>query len=186
METQILIVLVILAIVVVGFVGFTKVQADRSKKLRERFGPEYERTATEMGDERRAEAALEEREKRVKSFEIRPLAAADRDRYAESWRSVQAQFVDDPPGAITQADQLVADVMRTRGYPVGEFDERAADISVDHPNVVENYRSAHGIAQRHSRGEANTEDLRRAMVHYRSLFDELLETSEPERTEAQR
>jgi hypothetical protein len=186
MDAQILIILVILAIVVIGFVAFTTIQAQRSKKLRERFGPEYERTATELGDQRRAESVLEEREQRVKGFDIQPLSAADRDRYAQSWRSVQAQFVDDPPGAITEADRLVADVMHARGYPVGEFEERASDISVDHPNVVENYRSAHAIAERQARGEANTEDLRKAMVHYRSLFDELLETPQSERTEAQR
>jgi FtsZ-interacting cell division protein ZipA len=186
MDPQLLIVLAILAIIIIGFLGFTRMQAERSKKLRERFGPEYERTATEVGDERRAESVLEEREKRVKAFEIRPLPAADRDRYAESWRSVQAQFVDDPAGAITEADRLVSDVMQARGYPVGEFEERASDISVDHPTVVENYRTAHGIAQRHSRGEANTEDLRKAMVHYRTLFDDLLESGQAERTEAQR
>ena len=107
-------------------------------------------------------------------FHIHPLAAGDRARFVESWRGVQSRFVDGPAGAVTEADQLLGDVMSTRGYPVSEFEQRSADISVDHPLVLENYRKAHEIALRQTRGQANTEDLRQAMVHYRTLFEELI------------
>ena len=158
----------------------------RSERLRERFGPEYDRTVTQLEDRSRAEAELKAREKRVDRLDIRSLTEAERGRFAESWRSVQAQFVDDPARAIAEADRLVGEVMRGRGYPVGEFEERAADISVGHPHVVENYRAAHGIAVRSGRREASTEDLRQAMVHYRALFEELLEARATDRREVQR
>ena len=125
-----------------------------------------------------AEAGLEERAQRVEGFHVRPLAAGDRARFVESWREVQARFVDGPAGAVTAADQLLGDVMSTRGYPVSDFEQRAADISVDHPLVLENYRTAHEIALRQTQGQASTEELRQAMVHYRTLFEELV--SEPE------
>ena len=130
------------------------------------------------GNRRNAEAELEERTQRVEGFHVRPLGAGDRARFIESWRGVQARFVDGPAGAVTEADQLLGDVMSARGYPVSEFEQRAADISVDHPMVLENYRTAHEIALQQSRGQASTEDLRQAMVHYRTLFEELV--SEPE------
>jgi hypothetical protein len=150
-------------------------------KLRERFGPEYDRVVKQQGDPRKAEGVLEFREKRREKFTIRPLAAADRSSFALGWNEVQSRFVDDPRGSVTVAESLVSEVMQARGYPVGEFEQRAADISVDYPLVVENYRAAHAIAQRHSAGQASTEDLRQAMVHYRKLFQELLGESEAQR-----
>jgi hypothetical protein len=132
----------------------------------------------EDGSRRHAEAGLKERTERVESLNIRPLAAGDRARFVDSWSRVQARFVDGPGGAVTEADQLLRDVMSTRGYPVTEFEQRAADISVDHPLVMENYRTAHAIAVRQTQGQANTEDLRQAMIHYRTLFEDLV--GEPE------
>ncbi len=127
------------------------------------------------GDARKAEGVLEFREKRREKFKIQPLSDTDRSSFAVRWNEVQARFVDDPRGAVTVADSLVTDVMQKRGYPIGEFEQRAADISVDYPVVVDNYRAAHDIALRHSAGKASTEDLRQAMVHYRALFQELLD-----------
>ena len=132
----------------------------------------------EGGNRRHAEAGLEERTQRVEAFHVRPLSAGDRARFVESWHGVQARFFDGPAGAVTEADQLLGDVMSARGYPVSAFEQRAADISVDHPLVLENYRTAHEIALRQVRGQANTEELRQAMVHYRTLFEELV--GEPE------
>lgn len=148
----------------------------RSARLRSRFGPEYEREVKRAGSVASAEAALAQREKRVERLKIRPLTSQDAARFAESWRAIQARFVDDPKGAVTDADRLVGEVMHTRGYPLGDFEQRVADISVDHPDVVINYRAARDIADRHARGRASTEDLRQAMVHYRALFRDLLET----------
>ena len=133
------------------------------------------------GDPRKAEGVLEFRQKRREKFHIRPLPAADRSSFVTRWNEVQARFVDDPHGAVTVADSLVTDVMQARGYPTGEFEQRAADLSVDYPLIVENYRAAHAIAARHSEGKASTEDLRQAMVHYRLLFQELLEQPKIER-----
>lgn len=177
---------IIFSVVVIALVGIAAIiflRKHKTKRLRTRFGPEYARVVEESGGRRKGEAGLEEREKRVEAFAIRPLAASDRERYIASWSKVQAQFVDDPKSSVTQADQLLGDVMSTRGYLVGEFEQRSADISVDHPLVVENYRAAHEIAVRHAAGQANTEDLRQAMIHYRTLFDELV--GEPEMARAQ-
>jgi hypothetical protein len=146
----------------------------RSEQLRERFGPEYERTVHDVGDVRKAEASLAARAKRVEAFHIRALSPDEADRYSAAWQRVQSQFVDDPGRAITDADRLVGEVMTARGYPVGEFDQRVEDISVDHPDVVMNYRAAREIALQHGQGRASTEDLRQAMVHYRALFRDLL------------
>ena len=166
------ILLIVLAVIVFA------VRRSRSERLRKRFGDaEYERTIAERGNRRAAEAHLEQRTERVKSFHLRALSEADRLRFQEAWTGVQARFVDGPAGAVTEADQLLGDLMATRGYPVGDFETRAADISVDHPMVVQNYRAAHDIAVRHLKGQASTEDLRRAMIHYRALFDDLV--SEP-------
>ena len=170
-----LVVVVVIVAVAVAAVAFFASRKRRSRKLRERFGPEYDRVLRKEGDARKAEGVLEFREKRREKFIIRPLPAADKSGFTTRWNEVQARFVDDPTGAVTVADSLVTEVMQARGYPIGEFDQRAADISVDHPLVVENYRAAHEIATRHSTGKASTEDLRRAMVHYRVLFQELLE-----------
>lgn len=176
-------ILVAVAVVVVAFV---LMQKRRSDELRGKFGPEYERLVRERGDPRHAESELSTRVERVKQLHIKPLAPEQRDRFAEAWRSDQARFVDDPKGAVVEADRLVADLMQVRGYPVGDFEQRAADVSVDHPHVVQNYRVAHDIAVREQRGEASTEDLRKAMVHYRALFEDLLESDQHEPREVHR
>src|SRR3954468_19246041 len=176
-------VIVIVAIVLIALVVGALVLARqrRSQQLQEGFGPEYERTVSERGDRKQAEAELLERRKRHDSFEIRELDPAARDRYADRWRSAQRRFVDQPGPAVGEADALVMEVMRDRGYPVeDEFEQRAADVSVDHPQVVEHYRAAHDISGRATAGEASTEDLRQAMVHFRGLFVELLgDAAEP-------
>jgi len=180
-QNQVLVPVVVVAVIVVAAIVLLALRKRRSAKLRERFGPEYDRVLQREGDPRKAEGVLEFREKRREKFKIRPLSSADRASFATRWNEVQARFVDDPRGAVTVADSLVTDVMQARGYPIGEFEQRAADISVDHPVVVENYRSAHTIAMRHSTGQASTEDLRQAMVHYRTLFQELLDEPKPQR-----
>jgi hypothetical protein len=176
MDTTTIIIVVILLVLgaVLGFVFFRQ---QRTKKLRERFGPEYERAVREVGGRDEAEAELEKRQKRVEQLEIHSLSSEEREQFSRRWKAAQARFVDDPAGAIGEADQLVMEVMETRGYPMGDFEQRAADISVDHPHVVRDYRAARKIALANERGEANTEDLRQAMVHYRSLFEELLDPS---------
>jgi hypothetical protein len=175
--SAVVVLVVIIAVVVVIAAVATISRQQRTQRLRERFGPEYSRAVEEYGNTRKAEPALIAREKRVGDLHIRTLSPAERDRFADAWRSVQARFVDDPAGATNRADQLVADLMATRGYPVGDFEQRAADISVDHPTVVEHYRTAHEIALQQEQGQASTEDLRTALVHYRALFEDLLETS---------
>ncbi|HEX8939018.1 MAG TPA: hypothetical protein VF763_02555 [Candidatus Limnocylindrales bacterium] len=149
-------------------------QRRRSDRLRERFGPEYERAVSQTDDRGAAERELAARQERVSQLRIRDLSPDDRARFAERWRAVQTRFVDDPGVALADADRLVGEVMAARGYPMADFEQRAADVSVDHPAVVEQYRAAHAIAQRQAAGQASTEDLRQGMVHYRSLFDELL------------
>jgi hypothetical protein len=176
---------IIIGLIVVGIVSIFAALfliKHKTERLRTRFGPEYARAIEESGGRRKAEAGLEQREKRVESFAIRPLAASDRERYIASWHKIQTEFVDDPKNSVTQADQLLGDVMSTRGYSLSDFEQRSADISVDHPLVVQNYRSAHEIAVRHASGQATTEDLRQAMIHYRTLFDELV--GEPEMAHA--
>ena len=143
--------------------------------LRQRYGTEYDRVATEVGSERKAQEKLLDREKRVEKLDIRELEPADRQRFLEGWKNVQAHFVDSPAEAVTQADALVTSLMQRRGYPVSDFEQRAADISVDHPNVTQNYRAANAIASRLGKSEVGTEDLRSAMIHYRALFDELVQ-----------
>jgi hypothetical protein len=150
----------------------------QSQRLKERFGPEYGRSVDELGSRTKAESELKAREKRVEHFNIIPLAPSEAARFSETWKVLQGRFVDDPKNAVVQADQLVRELMLKRGYPVGDFERRAADISVDHPAVVEHYRAAQAIAVRDGRGEADTEELRKAVVHYRALFDELLEVRE--------
>lgn len=170
---------VILVAGVAGIAAWLFLRKRRTGKLRAQFGgTEYDRTVKEDGSRRHAEAGLKERSERVESLPIQPLAPGDRARFVESWGRIQARFVDGPGGAVTEADQLLGDVMSTRGYPVSDFDQRAADISVDHPLVLANYRTAHEIAVRQTQGKANTEDLRQAMIHYRTLFEELV--GEPE------
>ena len=174
---------VLIAVILIGAIAWITLSRVRSQRLRQRFGPEYDRTIRTEGNIRKAEAALEARAKRVAKLHIRPLNPADAERFDAAWRAVQARFVDDPKGAVTEADRLVGEVMAARGYPVGEFEQRVADISVDHPNVVMNYRAAREIALQHAEGHATTEDLRQAMVHYRALFTDLLERVKEERVE---
>ena len=176
--------LIVLVVVLILILAMAAVLHMRKRKtttaaLREKFGPEYQRALLVHGSERKAEAALADREKRVEKLSLRDLEPTERERYLEEWTYVQSRFVDSPKGAVAEADDLVSALMNTRGYPVSDFDQRAADISVDHPRVVENYRSAHEIALRVGKDEANTEDLRTAMVHYHSLFDELVQAPEP-------
>ncbi|HEX3423389.1 MAG TPA: hypothetical protein VHS33_08330 [Sphingomicrobium sp.] len=155
----------------------------RSEHLRDRFGPEYDRAVDAKGDRAKAEAELAQREKRVEKLNIRPLEPAERREFVSRWNDVQARFVDDPPRAVAFADALLGEVMKARGYPVSDFDQRAGDISVDHPIVVEHYRKAHDIAQRQERGDASTEDLRQAMIDYRALFDNLVGAEAPKARE---
>ena len=183
---------VILVIVIVAIAAgvFFYLRRRRSENLRKQFGPEYKHAVDQYGDQRKAEAALAEREKRVRKLDIRGLTADEQNRFTDNWKKTQAHFVDAPSPAVSEADGLVKELMLARRYPVGEFEQRTADISVDHPNVVNNYRAAREIAQRNKSGKATTEDLRQAMVHYRSLFEELLETAPPtakeERTTTER
>jgi hypothetical protein len=164
---------VILVIAVLGWVYVQK-RKSRTATLRQKFGPEYDRAVRQQGSERKAEAKLSDREKRIEKLNIRDLDPMEHERFSKQWESVQSHFVDSPRGSITEADGLVSSLMKARGYPVSDFDQRAADISVDHPGVVENYRSAHEIAVRVGKDQATTEELRTAMIHYRSLFDELV------------
>ena len=166
-------ILIVLALLVV--LALFASRRRRSRKLREQFGPEYDRTVAEAGDRKEAESRLQERTARRQRLDVVPLDPADRDRYVEAWRQTQARFVDEPAEATREADRLITAVMRQRGYPIDDFEQRAADISVDHPQVVDDYRAAQAIASANERSEASTEDLRQALVHYRSLFEELLE-----------
>jgi hypothetical protein len=180
LNTTITIILVAIAVAAIIALGvFVYVRRLRSEKLHKQFGPEYRHALRQYGNERTAEAELAAREKRVRNLEIRPLAPEEQGRFANAWRRTQARFVDEPSRAVSEADHLIKEVMQTRGYPVGDFDQRAADVSVDHPKLVTNYRAGHDIAVRNKSGEATTEDLRQAMMHYRSLFEELVEIEEP-------
>lgn len=172
--TQNQIIAIIVVVLAVVAVALFYLRMRRSRKLRERFGPEYERAVSEAGSTR-AEAKLERIEKRVRKYDIHPLDAAARERYLEQWRVVQARFVDDPNGTVGEADRLLSEVMAARGYPVADFEQQAADLSVNHARVVEHYRAGHAIAQRHVQGQASTEDLRQALIHYRELFQELVQ-----------
>ena len=187
--TQPNILLVIVVAVIVGLavtvLGRWYLPRHRSRQLRERFGPEYDRVVNEQGNVRKGEGVLEWRAKKRERLRIVPLSSAVRSDFGNRWTRVQSRFVDDPRGAVADADQLVMEVMHARGYPMADFDQQAELISVDHPTIVQNYRAAHEIALRHSRGQTSTEDLRKAIVHYRSLFDELLEDSLPKQKEAQ-
>ena len=155
---------------------YVRKRRSTSADLRQKFGPEYERAVLSHGSERKAEAKLADREKRVEKLNVRDLDPLEHDDFSKRWAAVQSRFVDSPKGAVTEADDLISSVMKARGYPVSDFDQRAADISVDHPRVVENYRSAHEIALRVGKDQASTEELRTAMIHYRDLFEELVQT----------
>jgi hypothetical protein len=174
--------IIVAAVVVIALLAlaawFFSQKRKQSARLEQRFGPEYDRTVGELGGRTKAESELKVREKRVERLTITPLAPAEAARFSATWNALQIRFVDDPAGVVAQADSLVRELMLKRGYPMGDFERRAADISVDHPTVVENYRAAQAIAVRGERGEANTEELRRAVVHYRVLFDDMLEVRE--------
>jgi FtsZ-interacting cell division protein ZipA len=178
MNAWVWIVIAVVAVVVVLTVVWRAARARRTRTLQETFGREYERTVEHAGDRSAAERELRERQKRHEELDIRPLSPESRDRYVRRWQSTQTRFVDDPKGAVAEADQLVQEVMQERGYPVKDFDRRVADISVDHPDLVERYRTAHGIAGASDRGEATTEDMRHSVRHYRALFAELLEVDD--------
>jgi hypothetical protein len=169
------IVILVVAVVLIAAGSIFIFQRQRTKRLRAKFGPEYDRAVETEGNRLKAEQTLAKREKRVKNYQIRPLQTVHCERFRQSWRDVQSGFVDDPKTALTEADRLVQEVMKARGYPIDDFEQCAADLSVDHPVVVENYRAGHVVAVRHGRGQATTEDLRRAMIYYRTLFDDLLE-----------
>jgi hypothetical protein len=174
----------ILAVVLLAVaVGFILQRQQQSKRLRQRFGAEYDRAVAELGRSK-AEAELRAREKRVEKLSIIPLAPADAARFTQAWNALQGRFIDNPKGVVVEADHLVRELMLKRGYPMGDFEKRAADMSVDHPAVVENYRAAQAIAVRDGRGEADTEELRKAVVHYRTLFDELLGERPAKRVES--
>jgi hypothetical protein len=179
-ETSIVLVISLLVVLgLVGLIGVLGIRLWRSYALRRRFGPEYERVVDVVGDKRRAEAELDARRRRVESLPLKALPDPERARYHDAWRGVQAHFVDEPKKAVADADRLVTEVMSARGYPMAEFEQRAADISVDHPQLVSHYRAAHATAVRSRDTQANTEDLRQALIHYRALFEDLLESHEP-------
>lgn len=180
MDTEILISLLVIAAIAMIALGAWYYYGSRtSQKLKERFGPEYENTVRQLKSQDRAEAELKERQKRVSKYKIIVLPRAERDSYREVWRGVQGEFVDQPEKAVSDADRLVQEVMERCGYPLRDFEQAAADLSVDHPYVVENYRSACRTADRSRRGAADTEELRQAVVYYRVLFEELLEDEPP-------
>jgi len=170
------------AVIVLALIAWLVFAQRRTSRLRDRFGPEYDRVAGATHDKRAAEAELSEREQRRESFDIHELPETSRARYVEQWKTVQAEFVDEPQRAVESADALLQQVMAERGYPVEDFDQRAADLSADHPDVVQNYRAGHALAES-SRGDGeSTEDLRQAMHHYRALFEELVERAPAQRS----
>lgn len=189
MGPEVWIVIAVVALVVIGVAAYFVWANRRTERLKEQFGPEYDRMLDEREDRRVVESELEERRVRRDQLDIRPLDPATRQRYSSQWKDVQARFVDEPGAAVREADELVTTVMRDRGYPMDDFEQRAADISVDHPQVVENYRSAHGVFERTGTTgstEESTEELRRAFVHHRALFAELLEEPEDGRLQQAR
>lgn len=173
LNTTTLAAVIVVAVILIAAIAWFAYSANQSKRLKQRFGPEYDAVVGRIG-KAKAEAELKRREQRVKSFEIVPLASADAARFSQAWTRIQGSFVDDPKGVLIEADRLVRELLAKRGYPVADFELRAADISVDHPIVVNNYRAAQRIVSLDQRGEASTEDLRKAVVHFRALFDELL------------
>jgi cytoskeletal protein RodZ len=181
-----LLIAILVAVVIVVLLAVLLAQRRRTQRLQQQFGPEYQRTVARAGDLRTAESDLAAREQRRRELDIVALEPAAQARYLEAWRATQGKFVDDPAAATREADVLVARVMRDRGYPVDDFDQQAADVSVDHPQVAENYRAAHAVFQANEQGLASTDDLRQAFVHYRSLFAQLLDVEDDGRKEAHR
>ncbi len=163
--------------IVVALIAWAAMRKRRTDELRDRFGPEYDRALAHEGGRREAEADLLDREKRYEALDIQPLNPDTAERYRQEWRDVQAKFVDAPEDSLRRADGLITEVMQRRGYPMSDFEQRSADLSVDHGQTVQDYRAAHAVSMQSSRGQATTEDLREAMVHYRSLFDEMVGAS---------
>ena len=179
MDSQALVIVIVAAVVVLAGIGvFAYYTRRRRQQLRDRFGPEYDRTLEHAKSPAEADTILANRVNRVSRFRLRPLTREQADGFAQEWRRVQGRFVDDPDGAVVAADQLVAEVMAARGYPLEDFDKRVDDVSVDHPNVVENYRTARALVARRASGDADTEELRQAVVNYRALFDDLLQVDD--------
>ena len=176
LDNNTLAIVAIVAVVLIVAIALVGWSAWRTSRLKKRFGPEYDAVLHRTGSKAKAEKELLRREKRVQHFQIVPLSAADVAKFSNSWSRVQGSFVDDPKGVLIEADKLVRELLVKRGYPVADFELRAADISVDHPIVVNNYRAAQRIVSLDQRGEASTEDMRKAVVHFRALFDELLGT----------
>ena len=170
---------VVVVVLVIALVHFRLQKNKRHQRLRDRFGPEYDRLVTAAGSASAAERELEAREKRAARYKIRTLSHDEQLRFAARWQQVQAEFVENPKVSLAHADELLGEVMTARGYPVQDFEQRSADLSVDHPVVVQHYHAAHGIALRHKQGEVTTEDLRQAMIHYRALFEELISPVAP-------
>jgi hypothetical protein len=181
MDSQTLIIVAITVVVcaLIAAAAWYAVDKARSRRLREHFGPEYDHVMDRMHDRNLAEAELQEREQRVKKYRIIPLSSQERAHYTETWAAVQNRFVDDPQAAVKEGHRQIFEVMEKRGYPVANFEQAADDLSVDYPEVVQNYRAASAIAERNRKGEAETEELRQALVHYRALFNELLEAPAP-------
>jgi len=172
-----MIVAVVLVLVIIGaLLGIVFARRNRSERLQDHFGPEYDRTVQNLGNEKKAQTELDERQRYVKALDIRPLSVTERERYLADWATVQSKFVDEPGQAIVDADRLIIEVMQLRAYPVSDFEQRAADVSVSYPALVSNYRAARAIALKNEQQQADTEELRQAMIYYRSLFEELLGT----------
>jgi hypothetical protein len=177
MNTTYIIIAVVLGLVIVGAIlGPIFARRKRSERLHDHFGSEYDHTVQALGDEKKAQTELEERQKHIKALDIRPLSVSERERYLADWTAVQSKFVDEPGQAIVDADRLIMEVMQMRAYPVSDFEQRAADVSVSYPALVSNYRAAREIAIKNEQHQADTEELRQAVIYYRSLFEELLET----------
>jgi hypothetical protein len=177
--TLLIVLIAIAFLIVLGAIAYTRMRKGNTFQMRKRFGSEYERAVVEHGSESKAESRLAAREARVEKFNLRELGATQRDRFMTDWRSVEARFIDHPKGAVTEADELVATLLKARGYPVSSFEQSAEDVSVNHPRIMDYYRSAHAIAVRPGQAEASTEELRAAMIDYRTLFDELVQVQTP-------
>jgi hypothetical protein len=185
-NTTMLILVAVIFLIVGGLIGMALMRVQRTRRLKERFGPEYERAVNEIGDKRQAENELDARLAHVNTLKIRPLTAEQVNRYALEWQNTQTEFVDEPLTALQKADRLIRDVMKARGYPVEDFEQRAADISVDYPELVTDYRGMHLIAVKEQEDEVGTEEMRQAMVHGRALFENLIRQEPSEEEVAQK
>jgi len=174
-NTMTIVIVLIALLVIGGLLGMAFTRRQRTKRLQDRFGPEYDRTVSEIGDRRQAEKELEDRLERVKTLEIRPLSAEEAERFTNEWQLAQAEFVDEPLASVQKANRLIKEVMQVKGYPVDDFERRAADISVDYPDLVTDYRELRAIANKGDDEEVTTEEMRQAMVHARALFHDLVQ-----------